>query len=361
MGRLFWRFFWFFWLAQVTTTLTVGGSVWLLYRLTSAPMPALLQPPQHPPSLFPLLMPMLVGGVVSLVFAGLMAAYVTRPIRRLDQAFKAIAAGQLDERIGGVLGAPDNELTALGPGFDHMAGRLQALVESHRRLLHDVSHEMRAPLARLQAAAELMGKSPQRIAELSERQQRDIDRMNDLVGELLTLARLETASHVGDPTDLTLLELLQGVAQDARFDAGAKDCVITLECDPAIAIRGKPELLHRAIDNIVCNAVKHAPDGSAVDIKASLRSGQAQIDILDNGGGVAADELDRIFEPFTRGRNAVGAGHGLGLAIARRAIQAHGGQISAANTAGGGLCVSIRLPDCTGQAQPLSHLPLGSL
>ncbi len=176
MGRLFWRFFWFFWLAQVTTTLAVGGSVWLIYRLTSATMPALLQPPQHPPSLFPLLMPMLVGGVVSLVFAGLMAAYFTRPIRRLDQAFKAIAAGQLDERIGGVLGAPDNELTALGPGFDHMAGRLQALVESHRRLLHDVSHEMRAPLARLQAAAELMGKSPQRIAELSERQQRDIER-----------------------------------------------------------------------------------------------------------------------------------------------------------------------------------------
>ncbi|MBP9150249.1 MAG: HAMP domain-containing histidine kinase, partial [Rhodoferax sp.] len=77
--------------------------------------------------------------------------------------------------------------------------------------------------------------------------------------------------------------------------------------------------------------------------------------ILDNGGGVAADELDRIFEPFTRGRNAVGAGHGLGLAIARRAIQAHGGQVSAANTAGGGLCVSINLPNCTGQAQPLSH------
>ncbi|MBP9906964.1 MAG: sensor histidine kinase, partial [Rhodoferax sp.] len=110
----------------------------------------------------------------------------------------------------------------------------------------------------------------------------------------------------------------------------------------------------------VRNAVKHAPDGSAVDIKASLRSGQAQIDILDNGGGVAADELDRIFEPFTRGRNAVGAGHGLGLAIARRAIQAHGGQISAQNTVAGGLCVSIKLPNCVKLPLTLSHLPPGS-
>jgi len=360
MGRLFWRFFWFFWLAQVTTTLAVGGSVWLIYHLTSATMPALLQPPQHPPSLFPLLMPMLVGGVVSLVFAGLMAAYVTRPIRRLDQAFKAITAGQLDERIGGLLGALDNELTALGPGFDHMASRLQALVESHRGLLHDVSHEMRAPLARLQAATELMGKSPQRIAELSERQQRDIDRMNDLVGELLTLARLETAGNIGEPTDLTLLELLQGVAQDARFDASSKCCEVALECDASLAIRGNPELLHRAIDNIVRNAVKHAPHGSTVLVSASLCTGQAQINVLDLGGGVAANELDRIFEPFTRGCNALGSGYGLGLAIARRAIQAHGGQVSASNTAAGGLCVSIRLPNCTRLAQPLSHLPPGS-
>lgn len=357
---MFWRFFWFFWLAQVTTMLAVGGTVWLLYRLTSAIMPALLQPPQHPPSLFPLLMPMLVGGVVSLVFAGLLAAYVTRPTRRLDQAFKAIAAGQLDERIGGLLGAPDNELTALRPGFDQMASRLQALVESHRRLLHDVSHEMRAPLARLQAATELMGRSPRRLAELSERQQRGIDRMNDLVGELLTLARLETADHIGEPTVLTLLELLQGVAQDARFDAGSKCCEVALECDASIGIRGNPEPLHRAIDNTVRNALKHAPDGSTVFIKASLRSGQAQIDIIDSGGGVAADELDHIFEPFSRGRNAVGSGHGLGLAIARRAIQAHGGQVSASNTASGGLCVSIRLPNGIKLTPPLSRLPPGS-
>jgi len=354
MGRLFWRFFWFFWLAQVSTSLAVGVSVWLLYRVSGAAMPALLQPPLHPPSLFPLLMPMLVGAVVSLVFAGWMAAYVTRPIRRLDQAFKAIAAGRLGERMGGVLGTPDNELTALGPGFDQMATRLQALVESHRRLLHDVSHEMRAPLARLQAATELMGKSPQRIAELSERQQRDIGRMNDLVGELLTLATLETAGNAGEQTDLTLLELLQGVAQDARFDAGPKRCEVALECNASIAIRGNPELLHRAIDNIVRNAVKHAPDGSTVFIHASLSSGQAQIDIIDGGGGVAADELDRIFEPFMRGSNAVASGHGLGLAIARRAIQAHGGQVSAQNTQAGGLCVSIRLPNCTTLSQPSS-------
>ncbi len=111
------------------------------------------------------------------------------------------------------------------------------------------------------------------------------------------------------------------------------------------SLRHKLGHLPDAIDNIVRNAVKHAPVGSSVFIKASLRSEQAQIDIVDNGGGVAADELDRIFEPYTRGRNAVGAGHGLGLAIARRAIQAHVGQVSAQNTDAGGLCVSIRLPN----------------
>ncbi len=343
-GSLFWRFFWFFWLAQVATSVAVGIAVWLLRPGPETAFPALIQPPLHPPTLFPLIMPIVAGGVVSLVFAALMAAYVTRPIRRLDEAFKAVAEGKLYERIGTALAATNNELTALASGFDHMAGRLQALVDSQRRLLHDVSHEMRAPLARLQAAADLMDRSPTRVTELTERQRRDIERMNALVEELLTLARIEVGGVFDDWTDVILRELLEGVAEDAQFDADPKRCKVMLDCSSTLVVRGHHELLHRAFDNVVRNAVRHAPEGTAINISAKLRSNQIRVAISDEGSGVADSEAERIFEPFIRGDNAQTSGFGLGLAITRRAIQLHQGSVLAKNNVGGGLCVIVKLP-----------------
>lgn len=312
-------------------------------RVQEAAVPVLMQPPPHPPSLFPLLMPMLVGGVVSLVFAAGMAAYVTRPIRRLDQAFQSIADGKLDERIGEALGRSRNELTALGAGFDRMAARLQTLVESQRRLLHDVSHEMRAPLARLQVTADLMERSPQQRAELTARLHADIERMNHLVNELLTLARLETGNTGMQPERILLHELLDAIASDAQFDAAQKHCEIVVDCPPTLELVVHHELLHRAIDNVVRNAIRHAPGHSRIALRGSVDERQAQIAVEDQGEGVAEAELMSIFDPFVRGAKTRGEGYGLGLAITRRALEAHGGTVASENLAEGGFRILMRL------------------
>lgn len=344
MGRLFWRFFWFFWLAQVATSLLVGVAVWALRPIPEAVVPAMMQPPPNPPSLFPLVMPIALGGVISLVFAGLMASYVTRPIRRLDQAFQAIADGRLEERIGEALGTSRTELTALGTGFDRMADRLQILVDSQRRLLHDVSHEMRAPLARFQVAIDLMERSPQRQTELRAQLHADINRLNHLVDELLTLARLEAGSASEQREQVLLHEILSAVAEDARFDAGLKQCEIVVDCPIDLELSAKPELLHRAIDNVARNAIRHAPAQSHILLSGRAVDRNIRIDVEDQGPGVAESELSKMFDPFVRGIATQGDGYGLGLAITRRAIETYGGSVVAVNRPEGGLRVSLKVP-----------------
>lgn len=343
MGRLYWRFFAFFWLAQVCTSLVMAVAVWLLQASPPAE-PGMLLPPPHPPSIMPLVMPMLIGGVVSLMFAAAMAAYVSRPIRRLDKAFRAVADGRLEERIGGTPRTRQNELTALGPGFDNMASRLQSLVESQRRLLHDVSHEMRAPLARMQVAVDLIDRAPERRAEISARLHADIDRTSNLVNELLTLARLESGGETEPLQSVMLAEFLDGIVDDARFEAGRKGCTVDLDCPPGLVMGVHPELLHRAIDNVMRNALRHAPQNSSVLLRATREPGRVCIAVEDRGSGVAEADRARLFDPFVRGTGVREEGYGLGLAITRRAIEAHGGSVAAENLAGGGFRVSMRLP-----------------
>jgi len=188
MGRLFWKFFFIFWLAQVVTTVGVGVAVWLAHPafgpgsgafdggapppsalngadrlpLPLPPPPAGESGPRHLP---PPVIPFLAGSIVSLLFAVLLAWYFARPIRSLRAAFESVAGGKLETRIGTSMGRRNDELADLGKDFDHMASRLQNLLEAQRRLLHDVSHELRSPLARLQAAADLMRQQPERGAE----------------------------------------------------------------------------------------------------------------------------------------------------------------------------------------------------
>lgn len=344
MGPLFWRFFWFFWLAQAATSLAVGATVWLLRPMAETPIPLLLQPPPQPPTLFPLLMPIGIGGIISLGFAAAMASYVMRPIRRLDLAFRSIAEGRLDERIGAALGGANNELTALGAGFDRMAERLQALVDSQRRLLHDVSHEMRAPLTRLQIAADLMEKVPERQAEMRARLHADVERMTRLVNELLTLARLENEGSFGQREKISLHELLDAVAGDAKLDAAQKHSRIEVEYPKSVELTVHHELLHRAIDNVVRNAVRHAPEASRITLRASVEGREVQIAVEDQGIGVADGDLEAIFDPFVRGAKHSPDGYGLGLAITRRAIEAHGGKVTASNLAEGGFRVRMTIP-----------------
>jgi two-component system OmpR family sensor kinase len=294
-----------------------------------------------------------IGLLASLAFSALLAAYLVRPIRHLRRAFADAAEGRLDTRVAPLMGSRRDEIAGLGEDFDRMAERLQKLISSQRRLLHDVSHELRSPLARLQAAAGLARQDPARTAAMLDRIERDTQRLDTLVGELLTLARLEAdaGNAARQPADLG--ELLHEVVDDARFEAQASGRDVLLEgADAPVPIaRAHPEWLQRAFENVIRNAVRHTPEGSAVRVR--LRQEHAPdprepgtrivITVADEGSGVPPEQLESIFEPFQRG-GASTDGHGLGLAIARHALAAHHGSISAANRPGGGLEVTMNLP-----------------
>lgn len=363
MGRLFWKFFFFFWLAQFLTSVGVGMTIWVLHEhsgsrewrpppgLAANPPPEriLPRPPERlpPRPLRPLVMPLIAGSIVSLLFAGLLAWYFSRPIRTLRAAFEAVAAGKLDTRVGGALAGRRDELVDLGQDFDRMAGRLEKLLEGQRRLLHDVSHELRSPLARLQAAADLLQQQPARATEIIGHIERDIARMDRLVGELLTLARVDagTGGQMDDSVDLA--ELVADIAADARFEAEAKGCRVEPMVAGTPAVPGNRDLLYRAVENVVRNALRHSFAGGEIVI--SVRPDQAAhevlIEIADHGPGVGENELEAIFSPFVRGRSAIsGEGYGLGLAITRRVAEVHGGSVVAVNRPSGGLRVTLRLP-----------------
>ena len=294
------------------------------------------------------LMPLGAGALVSLVFAALLAWYVARPIRNLRSAFEAAADGRLEQRLAPTMGRRRDELADLGRDFDRMASRLKSLMDSQRRLLHDVSHELRSPLARLQAAIGLVRQQPERIDDFVARLERESGRMDTLVSELLTLSRLEAGMAGKLDESVDLAELLGDVVDDARFEAAARGCEVEFSADQGASVRGNAELLHRAIENIVRNAVKHTPPGSRVEIDLAPGSEQVIVRVADAGPGVADAELKSIFVPFFRGSSAEANnspdGHGLGLAISQRVVEAHQGTISAANRPSGGLCVTVSLP-----------------
>jgi signal transduction histidine kinase len=306
-----------------------------------------MPPPDDGLTLSPMLLPVIAGSIISLIFALLLAWYFSRPIRTIRESFRSIADGELDTRIGAAMGSRQDELSDLGRGFDEMAERLQSLVEGQQRLLHDVSHELRSPLARLQAVADLILQQPERIEELIARVERETTRMDQLVGELLTLARLDAgiAGSEGVPIDLN--EMIATIAADAEFEIQVKHGLVEVEVPDNMVVQGHSELLHRALENIVRNAVRHSPEGGRVSIVVTehMASRQIHIDIMDQGKGVPDAELDSIFDPFIRGSSSNTAkGYGLGLAITRRIINAYSGVVTAENRNAGGLNVSIVLP-----------------
>jgi len=288
---------------------------------------------------------MAIGILASLLFAALLAWYIARPIRALRSAFESAASGDLSPRFAGARQGGD-ELAVLGQDFDRMSGQLRALMDNQRRLLHDVSHELRSPLARLQAAIGLAHQRPDKLSSSLDRIERESVRMDRLVGELLTLSRLDSQAGLPPPEDIPIRDLVDDIMTDARFEAEALGRHVTVSGNSSAVVSGSPDLLWRGIENIVRNAIKHSPDGGTIEIGVHTAGPRVFIRVLDRGPGVAAEHLATIFQPFFRsnpGDNNVD-GHGLGLAIAQRVIDAHGGHIGAANREGGGLCVTIELP-----------------
>jgi two-component system OmpR family sensor kinase len=333
VGRLVWKFFAFNWGAQLAAISI--GFFWLRAHVEFAPAPTL-------PGLVAVL-------ATSFLSAAVLSWYFAKPIRSLRAGFTAAAAGDLSVKVEPVLAHRHDELADLGRDFDRMTARLREVLEGHQRLLHDVSHEMRSPLARLHAAIGLARQQPDRLDAHLERIELEAVRMDALVEELLTLARLQSGVGIALEEEVSVPELLTALVEDCDFEARARGGEVQLLAEPTPVVRGNSELLHRAIENVVRNAIKHGGAGRSVIVRSSCDRNRRSVRVLvlDSGPGVPEAQLEAIFEPFVNfdaGGSISSSGHGLGLTIARRIVATHGGTVTASNRAEGGLVVAIELP-----------------
>lgn len=298
--------------------------------------------------------------VVSGVLCYGLARYLSAPVRRLRTAARRLASGDLTARAGSATSRRRDEIADLARDFDYMAERVETLVASQRRLLRDISHELRSPLARVSVALGLARRAAGDAATPAlDRIERDAERLNDLIGQLLTLTRLENNAEQPEQVPIALAELVELVVADAQFEAAAVQRQVVFAASADCTVLGSPELLRRAIENVVRNAVRYTPAGTTVTVTLGPVSDggapRARLEVRDHGPGVPADALQDIFRPFYRvadARDRHSGGTGLGLAITAQAVRRHSGRISAENAPGGGLIVRIELP-----AAPTSSLP----
>jgi two-component system OmpR family sensor kinase len=323
--------------------------------------------------------------VVIAVAAALIARALGKPIRELQFAVRALADGRVATRAPPALTRRGDELGALARDFDGMATRIERLLASRQQLMRDMSHELRSPLARLQAALALAERKQPLPAAEHARILTEIGRMDRAIGDVLRFSRLEAepirAKHL-----LRLDEMLRTLISDERDEAATREVRLDLQTADGLDVVGDPQLLRSGFENVLRNAIRHAPAGSAISVRAAgcsaadpeavlpeksaqaisaaeipARGGTAAVDsavahagtvsvlevcIEDRGPGVPTNMLERIFEPYTRlsGETDDRTGSGLGLAIARRVFEAHGGCINAEAADPCGLRVRIRLP-----------------
>ena len=296
---------------------------------------------------------LIIGVITSGLVCYLLSWYLTKPIVRLRTATRQLAAGDLTTRTGARAGVGRDEVAGLMRDFDAMAERIETLLKAQSRLLNDISHELRSPLARLNVA---LGLARQRAgsdnSEMLDRIEMEALRLNELIGRILTLARLEDGEQLVPQTPVPLGELVAGVVEDAEFEAQARNCHVRAEIPEGDwSVRGNASLLHSAVENVIRNAIRYTQEKSAVEVELVKESrggaSEAVLRVGDSGPGVPPSALGKLFEPFYRLDEARGrqtGGVGLGLAITERAVRFHGGKVSAYNRLKGGLTVEIRLP-----------------
>jgi two-component system OmpR family sensor kinase len=281
----------------------------------------------------------------SLGFSAWLAWYVAKPIRILRWAFRAAAEGKLDTRVHPKMGRRRDEIADLGRDFDRMATQLQKQIGAQQRLLHDVSHELRSPLARLQAAIGLARQNPRRIDMTLERIELESGRLDALVGEVLTLARMESGVKGAAHEQVDLIELLTMIVDDAQFEAQVMQRNVSFSGEGAFVLDCMGELLYRSFENVIRNAVKYTRENTTVEVRAVASADALSVVVADQGYGVPPGSLETIFEPFYRtGNSGATQGFGLGLAIARRAVESHGGRVWAELGQAGGLVVHFTIP-----------------
>lgn len=352
--------------------ITESGAAYALVAESPRRSQFLFHPAVH------LLAIVLTGGL----FCYWLARYLTSPVTKLRAATRELANGNLDARVMPALGNRRDELASLAADFDLMAEKIQSLVDSQRRLLGDISHELRSPLARLNVALELARqRAGQDASTALERIQREAENLNEMIGQLLALTRLESGAAELKKTEFDLAQLVRDIADDAEFEARSRNRSVKLETPEHCNIVGSDQVLRRAIENVVRNAVQYTAEGTEVEVKLECLEkanaegsddrfsktkskaqssrpaesrfkpgsdrGLAVITVRDHGAGVPESALAEIFRPFYRvddARDRDTGGTGLGLAIAERAVRLHGGNVKATNEPTGGLGVTIVVP-----------------
>lgn len=283
---------------------------------------------------------------VGLVAYGL-ARYLTRPIGHLRTAAQRLASGDLTARVSPSVVGTTEEITALGHDFDRMAERIEALIAGQERLLRDVSHELRSPLARLTLALEIARTRTGGVASAElDRIEREAMRLGELVGHILTLARLADDVPLAEE-DVDLATLVESIIEDVDYEARSRGRRIELAPPAQVHVLGQAEALRWAIENVLRNAVAFTDDGSAVEVALRSVGAHAELVVRDHGPGVPEDALGAIFRPFYRvgtDRDRRTGGSGVGLAITARVAERHHGAVRAANAEGGGLVVTLELP-----------------
>ena len=300
------------------------------------------------PQLLRLLVILVIGGI----FCFWLARYLTTPLLKLRTTTNELAEGNLGARVANKLTKRRDEVGQLGRDFNGMAERLESMVKAQQRLLGDISHELRSPLARLGVA---LGLARQRSGVEAngalDRIERESDNLNEMISQLLELTRLESGTDVRKRTTIDLASLVRDVAEDADYEARSVNRSVQVVWTERCSINGIEDLLRSAVENVVRNAVRFTPEGTAVEVALQRQNGGgdnfALISVRDHGKGVPEEALEKIFHPFYRAEDArdrqSGGGTGLGLAITERAVRMHGGSVKAENAKEGGLSVEMRL------------------
>ena len=298
------------------------------------------------PALFGLISVLLVGGVLCFW----LARHITNPLVRLGEAAGRIADGRLDTRVDATIRWRRDEIGRLGMSFDLMTQRIASLVDAQQRVMGVVSHELRSPLARLCVALGLLREcSQQDKTEYLDRTELEAEHLDKLIGQLLTLAKIDSGAGSSRMEKFDLGNLIQEVAADGNFEAQSRCCSVKVDSVDSCLVKGVAENLRRAIENPVRNAIRYTKPNTAVEITVRRREvspgSVAVIQVRDHGPGVPAADLKRIFLPFHRVANGSAAdGAGLGLAITERIVRMHGGSVRATNAQDGGLILEMELP-----------------
>ena len=293
-----------------------------------------------------------------LAFSAALAFYLIIPISRIRTAFGQLAAGDLKVRLGPNWMRRRDEIADMASDFNKMAARLEELVTSRDRLLADISHELRSPLSRLHLAIALARQSPEKMLQSFERIGREADKLDEMVGELLALSKIE--SGITTSNEYFFLSEIAGiVAEDGRFEAQEKGAIIDILTgtggESEALVVGSGKLISRAVENIVRNALRFSHRGDTITLELEPNAAGTTLRVRDEGPGVKSEQLASLFEPFVQADTANGQGYGLGLSIAKRAVIAHGGAITAANGARRGLVITVWLPTAPDVPEDSDH------